>query len=73
MAHLRLSVVALPVDAWQAAQLDSAFSDAEDWGDTLDSLLVKKDAERTVCNLATQSACAGPTRTCKGARPAPPW
>ena len=42
---LRLSVAALPVDAWQAAQLDSAFSDAEDWGDTLDSLLVKKDAE----------------------------
>ena len=42
---LRLSIAAMPVDAWQAAQLDRVFSDDEDWGDSLDSLVAKKDAE----------------------------
>ena len=38
---LRLTVATVPVDAWQAAQLDSVFSDDEDWGDALDSMVVK--------------------------------
>ena len=30
------------VDPWTAAALESAFADAEDWGDTLDELVLKE-------------------------------
>ena len=30
--------------AWESAQLDSAFSDGEDWGDTLDALVIPRES-----------------------------
>jgi len=42
---LQISVTPLATDPWQSAQLDSAFANDEDWGNSLDALVIKKESK----------------------------